>query len=124
MSMTAKEVTKQMRLKQWEEIIRDRCSSGLKVDDYCKQQGISRHTYYYWLREVRKNAIGNSSAIVEVTPKAQTPCTPVSVAIPTAPITNSSLANIVIQKGDITISVNSDVSPQLLMTVMRFLSNA
>ena len=27
-------------------------------------------------------------------------------------------------KGDITISVNSDVSPQLLMTVMRFLSNA
>ena len=69
------------------------------------------------------NAIGNSSAIVEVTPKAQT-CTPVSVAIPTAPITNSSLADIVIQKGDITISVNSDVSPQLLMTVMGFLSNA
>lgn len=34
--MTAKEATKQMRLKQWEEIIHDRCNSGLKVDDYCK----------------------------------------------------------------------------------------
>lgn len=35
--MNAKEATKQIRLKQWEEIIQDRCNSGLKVDDYCEQ---------------------------------------------------------------------------------------
>lgn len=119
--MNAKEATKQIRLKQWEEIIQDRCNSGLKVDDYCEQHGISRHTYYYWLRMVRENVIKNKPEIVEITPTTQLS---VPEEFPVVPTPDSSIAKIIIQKGDISISVNSEISPQLLSAVMSCLTNA
>lgn len=51
--MTVKEVTRQYRLEQWREIIQDRIKSGLKVDEYCQQNNISRHAYFYWLHLIR-----------------------------------------------------------------------
>ncbi len=119
--MNAKEATKQIRLKQWEKIIQDRCNSGLKVDDYCEQHGISRHTYYYWLRMVRENTIKNKPEIVEITPATQLS---VQEEFPVVQATDSSNAKIVIKKGDICISVNSEISPQLLSAAISSLTNA
>ena len=35
-----------------------RCkASGQKVDLYCEQHGLSRDTYYYWLRKVKEVAL-------------------------------------------------------------------
>ncbi len=45
--------TNQIRLSEWTSIIKDRCQSGLKVEEYCKQHHLSRHAYYYWLRKVK-----------------------------------------------------------------------
>lgn len=44
------------RKEQWEKLITDYQSSSLKVDDWCVQNHISRHAYYYWLRKIRKEA--------------------------------------------------------------------
>ena len=55
--MDTKLATKQIRLQEWAGIIRDCKSSGLKVDDYCSQNGISRDAYYYWLRKVKEAAL-------------------------------------------------------------------
>ena len=49
-------VKNQYRIEQWSQLIRDRQSSGMKVDDWCEANGISHHQYYYWLRKVRKAA--------------------------------------------------------------------
>jgi putative transposase len=48
--------TEKYRGSQWMEILRDRRGSGLGVDEYCKEKGISRHAYYYWQRKLRKAA--------------------------------------------------------------------
>ena len=39
--------------------------SGLKVDDYCAQHGLSRNAYFYWLRKVKEAAL-TQSGFVEV----------------------------------------------------------
>ncbi len=44
------------RKEQWEKLITDCQRSGLNVDDWCIQNNISRHAYYYWLRKIRKQA--------------------------------------------------------------------
>jgi len=30
--------------------------TGLKVDEWCQKNNVSRHAYYYWLRKIRKKA--------------------------------------------------------------------
>jgi len=52
-------VKTRFRQEQWEKLILDCQSSGLKIDDWCKENNISRHAYYYWLRKVRKKVCGS-----------------------------------------------------------------
>jgi len=32
----------------WKERFADRAASGLKVEDWCERNGITKHAYYYW----------------------------------------------------------------------------
>ena len=53
------QVRNDYRLQQWRQIIRQCQQSSLSNRDYCKQNGISEKTFYYWLRKLR-------SAVAEV----------------------------------------------------------
>ncbi|MDD7739386.1 MAG: IS66 family insertion sequence element accessory protein TnpB [Lachnospiraceae bacterium] len=55
--MNTKLATTQIRLNEWAAIIKDRKDSGLTVDLYCEQHGLSRDAYYYWLRKVKEAAL-------------------------------------------------------------------
>ena len=55
--MNTKLTTSKMRIGQWADIIKDCKKSGLKVDDYCTQHGLSRNAYFYWLRKVNEAAL-------------------------------------------------------------------
>lgn len=55
--MNTKLATRQIRLNEWAAIIKDCKASGLKVDIYCEQHGLSRDAYYYWLRRVKEAAL-------------------------------------------------------------------
>ncbi|WP_455026116.1 IS66 family insertion sequence element accessory protein TnpA [Oribacterium sinus] len=63
--MNTKLATSRMRTGQWADIIKDRKESGLKVDDYCAQRGLSRNAYFYWLRKVKESAL-KQGGFVEV----------------------------------------------------------
>ena len=62
-------VKTKFRQEQWEKLITDCQSSGLKVDDWCEKNQISRHAYYYWLRKIRKKAC---NSILPTIPKQNT----------------------------------------------------
>ena len=49
-------VKHELKLKNWDGIIKECQASGLSVKDWCEAQGISRDTYYYWLRKIRERA--------------------------------------------------------------------
>ena len=63
--MDTKLATTQIRIQQWAAIIHERQESGLKVDDYCEQHGLSRNAYYYWLRKVKEAAL-TQTGVVEI----------------------------------------------------------
>lgn len=52
--------TSQIRMKNWVSIIQDRKSSGLTINEYCKEHQISRNAYFYWLRKIRRTALESS----------------------------------------------------------------
>jgi len=84
------------RQEQWEILIADCQSSGLKVDEWCLKNQISRNAYYYWLRKIRKKACEAmlpaipkedsqvAFAKVEIQPKQITPMASVILHLPTA----------------------------------------
>ena len=70
--MDTKLATTQIRIQQWAAIINDCQGSGLKVDAYCEQHGLSRNAYYCWLRKVKEAAL-TQTGFVEVQPAAIAP---------------------------------------------------
>ena len=39
----------------WGQRIRERKESGMTIEQWCEQKGISKHIYNYWNQRVRKN---------------------------------------------------------------------
>lgn len=48
-------------IQQWKTIIQDRNNTNLRADEYCKQNGLSRNSYFYWLRIIRDEVLEQSS---------------------------------------------------------------
>ena len=47
-------------IQQWKTIIQDRNNTNLTVDEYCKQNGLSLNSYFYWLRIIREEVLEQS----------------------------------------------------------------
>jgi len=48
--MSARKVAKEYKLLKWSEIMRKRYDSGESVRSWCRNNGISDKTFYYWRR--------------------------------------------------------------------------
>ncbi len=42
------------RMVEWSNIVAQRQASGLSVQDFCREQGLSQQAYYYRLRKLRQ----------------------------------------------------------------------
>ena len=51
-------VKKEIKLKQWAEMVKCRNESGMTVSEWCKQNGINLKTHYYRLKRVRQAVCG------------------------------------------------------------------
>ncbi len=58
--LTTKIATREVRLRQWQEIFHDRRESGMTVKDYCQSHGITKDSYYYWQKVAREAAISEA----------------------------------------------------------------
>ena len=54
---TIREVKTELRHREWAEQIQECQSSGMTVTAWCKEKGISQHTYYSRLNTVRKELL-------------------------------------------------------------------
>jgi len=57
--MNAREAKRQIKIKEWKELILARESSGLSIEKWCKQNNVSRDRYFYWQRIIRNTACEN-----------------------------------------------------------------
>ena len=100
------------QLQQWRKIIQEQTISGLTIDEYCKQNGLSRNSYFYWLRLVRVDAVNaqqNSAGFVELKlsdhPNDAVPCiAPISAPVQESSQLTLSVNGVVIQVTDRTSS--------------------
>lgn len=117
--MDTKLATKQIRIQQWSEIIHDRKASGLMVDEYCELHSLSRNQYYYWLREIKKQALDSCAPqLVELKPSA--------IIEPTLPAQQSGqfTPEMTINIHGASVCINSATPPELIARVMGVMLNA
>ncbi len=61
------QVKNRFRLEQWTQLIKDCQSSGMTVKAWCELNGVKQHSYYYWLRKIRKVACDQLPAVLTQT---------------------------------------------------------
>ena len=69
MSKKIMAVKKQVRLENWAAEVESCAASGLTVQQWCRESGMSPKTYYYHLRKVRESIIESTPAIVPLNNK-------------------------------------------------------
>ena len=108
--MNTKLATSRMRTGQWADIIKDCKKSGLKVDNYCAQHGLSRNAYFYWLRKVKEAAL-TQSGFVEVQQQVE-----VSSCYSSPKLTAS--------VNEVVLGIDENMPMDLLANVIKVLKNA
>jgi len=116
--MNLNQVSQKYQLSQWVSLVHDCRNSGKKVDTWCSENGISRNTYYYWLRRVRKIAC---EALPTLTVN-ENPIVPVSFKIPgdcAGKRTMKSDTGITLHIGSVTLELHNGMSSELLTTTLQ-----
>ena len=99
-------VKNDVRLREWEAQIIEMQASGLSVRKWCELNGIKRKTFYYRLRKVRENSLGNLEPEQKI----------VQLSVP-----ETQAGSIELEKGDLRISLPKDISADTLLAVVNAL---
>jgi hypothetical protein len=112
--MNTQLVAKEVKFAQWNALVQECMSSGLKVKDWCLQNNVSKDAYYYWLRKVREAACDSmESSFVRVPDQ----CIPSSFHSPFS-------TELTISIGSLTININSSTPQHLIESTIRAVTNA
>ncbi len=137
--MNAKQKLHQLKLQQWADICKQQISSGLSVKDWCLENNISIHTYYYWKHLLKQEYL--DSVLPDIAPlsdcqsgaNAISPVItdPATASHPTLEHNSNNLCNsldsgnsISIYIGDILIHIGESVSEELLFWVLKAVRHA
>ena len=75
--MSTRSIVNRAKLEAWASHFAEHKASGLTVADWCQQNNISKHSYFYWKRRLKDETV--SQALPEIVPLAFSPV-PVSVS--------------------------------------------
>ena len=111
--MDTKLLTRQYRLQKWAKLIAERSDCGLTIQAFCRERGISRNAYFYWLKRVRQ-------AACQTLPTAErTRFAPLEISPVAVPSPNSE--TLTLRYGKISLDVYESTPPQLLKNTLAVL---
>lgn len=116
--MDTRQLTHEVRLKHWAEVLRRRRESGQTIRSFCRSEGICEKTYYYWQKRIRQ-AVGESlmgqeeGRVAGVLPPA-----PVFAALP-APKTGGTVR---IEIGGAVVEIDPGADMAVVTSVLRLLA--
>ena len=116
-----REVKTNLRHREWEEQIRECQSSGMKVRDWCKTNGLNETTYYRRLRIIREEYLqsGGNSAQHQIVSVGVSNEIAGAISNQTSSAKPDSQDKVVMRKGGIEIELPQSISQSTLPAVLR-----
>ncbi|MDD6481626.1 MAG: hypothetical protein PUF65_05095 [Lachnospiraceae bacterium] len=111
-------------IQQWKSIIQDRNNSGLTVDAYCEKNGLSRHSYFYWLRIIREEALNQTTSSGFVELSLQTDNRTELSTVTEIPAEEAETSQLKLSVNGVTILVTENTSSALLAKTIGVIKNA
>lgn len=118
-------ITSDVRRKQWLDIISACNASGLTKKDWCKQNGINIKSFYYWQRQLRRDAHDEQNTSLPSVPEVT--FAEIAVPSPAGPEADSAIdfhPNAVIRTRTLTIEVSNNASKGILSLIRSVMKNA
>ena len=114
------EVKTNLRHREWEEQIRECQSSGMKVRDWCKTNGLNETTYYRRLRIVREEYLQNTgNSVYQIVSVGVSNEIAGAISNQTSSAKPDSQDKVVMRKGGIEIELPQSISQSTLPAVLR-----
>ena len=114
------EVKTNLRHREWEEQIRECQSSGTKVRDWCKTNGLNETTYYRRLRIVREEYLQNTgNSVHQIVSVGVSNEIAGAISNQTSSAKPDSQDKVVMRKGGIEIELPQSISQSTLPAVLR-----
>ncbi len=104
-------IKKDIQLRNWAEMIKERNNSGKSVTQWCKESGINVKTYYYYLSKVREAMSEGYD---------ENPIVPIGIGEQLLN-NNKSESMITIRKNDIELELSENISAENFAKIMRAL---
>ncbi len=101
-------IKEKIRHRKWQEMYESYLSSGKNVTEWCAENGISKKTFYYRLRQIRKDVIETDESHDIV---------PITAVTEQKNITTDS--SIKIQGSGISIELPMEISPEILSAAIN-----
>ena len=108
------QLTREVRYNKWADIIVAANNSGMTKEEFCKQNGINRKTFYYYQRKLRQEL----GTYITETKETQ------FVEVPVAAGRTQSCPAAVIHVGSVSIDIADGISESTLISIGRIIRNA
>jgi transposase-like protein len=120
--MNSREMTHDVRLRHWAEVLREQKASGQGVNAWCEAHGIGRQRFFYWQRKLREAAC---ALVTQEMPVAQAPegwalCA--AAAEPESPPSSAQSDQLCIEIDGIRILAGQDYPEEKLARLLRKLA--
>ena len=127
--MLSKSFIHQAKLQEWPKHCSDQKTSGLTVTEWCYQNNLSKHKFFYWKHLLKEEAL--SQALPDIVPVFIPTASPKTLPLPIPDNTSCTTratcitdSCATIQKGDITIELNSLASEDFILSLIKAVRNA
>jgi hypothetical protein len=117
--MEVREMTQEVRMARWAEIIRGRQESGLTVREYCAHNGINEKGYYYWQQRIRRKLCELANHAEGSSPSKEP--LPAFAEVQIRSDMSVSSAAIKVHLGDAVVEIPNNASAEVVQTVLRTL---
>ena len=115
-------VKQELRLQEWSAQIEAQQSSGLTVQKWCEENGLSTKTYYYRLRRLREAAI-KKTQMGTLQPTTSQPEL-VQYTPPTGYVAEPTPQSIVIRTSSTTVEIPMNTNPEVVAAAVSFLKQS
>jgi len=118
--MNTRAIATEYRLMQWTKLLQERAANSESIQAFCRRNGISKNTYFYWQRKLRETTCERLAEMqTEPTGITVPSFTEVRLAEPPILTESNQQPQIRVEIGDCKITADSGYPTKTLVALLR-----